>query len=236
MTTRVPATSPRTAAAPKLAPALLALAAALAGGCTTVKTTGTARSGTEQLLLTGAWDCALAKVDFRPLAGRKVFLDPQYVSVADKDWVLSSTRRRMAEQGVLLENSKDRAQLIVEPSLGAYGTDERSCTTGLPQTGTLLPGLVSPVGLLAGTASSGSTSAMTLTQYGEQHAVVKAALFAYDAKSGHLVWESGPLLAAQGVRDRYVFGVGPFRAGSLPEVEKYPREVQARIRQRFWRR
>jgi hypothetical protein len=227
------------AAAPKLARAVasaLALAAVFAVGCTTVKTTGTSRSGTEQLLLTGAWDCALAKVDFRPLAGRKVFLDPQFVSVADKDWVLSSTRRRMVEQGVLLANSKDNAQVIVEPSLGAYGTDERSCTTGLPQVGSMLPGLISPIGMLAGTVNSGSTSAMTLTQYGEQDAVVKAALFAYDAKSGHLVWESGPLLAAQGVRDRYVFGVGPFRAGTLPEAERYPKEVQARIRQRFWRR
>ena len=59
-----------------------------AGGCTSVKMTGTARTGTEQLLLTGTWDDALCRVDFRPLAGTKVFVDPQYIStVVDKDWV-----------------------------------------------------------------------------------------------------------------------------------------------------
>jgi hypothetical protein len=210
----------------------LALAAALAAGCTTVKSSGTARSGTEQLLLTGAWDCALARVDFRPLAGRKVFLDPQFVTVTDKDWVISSTRRAMAEQGVLLENNKDHAQVIVEPSFGAYGTDERSCTSGLPQGNPLLPALVSPTTAVAGAAGS-STSAMTLTQYSEQDAVVKAALFAYDAKSGQLLWESGPLLGAQGVRDRYFLGTGPIRFGSLPEVTRYPKEVDAKIRRRL---
>jgi hypothetical protein len=212
----------------------LALLAALSGGCTTVKSTGTSRSGTEQLLLTGAWDCALARVDFRPLAGWKVFLDPQFVSVADKDWVLSSTRRSMAEQGVFLENNKDHAQVIVEPAFGAYGTDERSCTSGLPQGGALLPALVSPAGVAA-VPPGGSTSALTLTQYSEQDAVVKAALFAYDAKTGRLLWESGPLLGAQGVRDRYFFGAGPIRVGSLPEVTKYPRQVDAQIRRRLWK-
>ena len=107
----------------------------MAGGCTSVKTTGTSRSGTEQLLLTGAWDSALCAVDFRPLAGARVYLDPQFVSVVDKDWVLSSIRRAMARQGVLLENSKDKAQLIVEPSFGAYSGLPMRCA----QTGVLEP-------------------------------------------------------------------------------------------------
>src|SRR5262249_24557453 len=48
----------------------------LAGGCTSMKVTGTPRTGTEQLLLTCTWDAALRAVDFRPLAGSRVFLDP----------------------------------------------------------------------------------------------------------------------------------------------------------------
>jgi hypothetical protein len=223
------------ASARKAAPAIaLALSASIAGGCTTVKATGTSRSGTEQLLLTGAWDSALCRVDFRPLAGWKVFLDPQFVGVADKDWVLSSTRRAMAEQGVMLENNKDHAQVIVEPAFGAYGTDERSCTSGIPQSAPLIAASALTGGMAAGTATA-STSALTLSQYNEQDAVVKAALFAYDAKTGRLLWESGPLFGTQGVRDRYVAGIGPIRSGSLVEVEKYPKEVQAKIRRRFLR-
>ena len=62
------ATNPRGNLGPFRACAL-ALTLATAGGCGTVKTSGTTRTATEQLLLTNAWDSAVQKVDFRPLAG-----------------------------------------------------------------------------------------------------------------------------------------------------------------------
>jgi hypothetical protein len=210
----------------------------LTGGCTSVKMTGTTRSGTEQLLLTGAWDSALGSVDFRPLAGRRAYLDPQYVTVTDKDWILSSTRRTMAEQGVLLESSKDHAEVIVEPAVGAYGTDDRTCTTGLPQVG-FFPSLLGTAAVAGSSSSSSpsssSSSALTVSQTNKQDAVVKAALFAYDAKSGALVWESGPLFSAQGLRDRFLFGTGPYRISSVPSVDEYPREAQSATRRQAWR-
>ena len=46
--------------------------------------------------------------------------------------MISSIRRTMAEQGVLLENNKDKAQVIVEAAFGAYGTDQRDRKFGLP--------------------------------------------------------------------------------------------------------
>lgn len=210
------------------------LAVTLGGaGCTNFKATGSTRSGTEQLLLTGAWDSALCPVDFSPISGRAVFVDPQFVSVADKDWVVSSLRRHMAMQGVRLENDKAKADLIVEPAVGAYGTDDRSCTFGLPAM-SAMPSLLSPA-LLAGAAASASTStstssALTISQSNKSDAVVKAAIYAYDAKDGHLVWDSGVLLNAEGLRDHYVTGTGPYRISSLREVEDYPAQAQAQTR------
>src|SRR5689334_2298323 len=180
-------------------PAIISIGA---GGCTSVKMTGTARTGTEQLLLTGTWDDALHRVNFQPLAGTKVFVDPQYVNNADKEWILSSIRRTMAEQGVLLENNKDKAQVILEPSFGAWGTDQRDTTTGLPGVG-LGATMTGP----AITGSSGSS--LNFSQTNRQDAVVKTALYAYDAKTGRIVWESGVMLNAQGVRDHFIFGHGP---------------------------
>ena len=185
-----------------------ALVLVLAAGCTSVKVTGTPRSGTEQLLLTGTWDAALMGVDFRPLAGERVFLDAERISVVDKDWVISSIRRSMAEQGVLLENSKDKAKVIVEAAFGAYGTDERQRKLGLPGIG-LSPSLT---GVSVGATSS--ASALTLSETNQQDAVVKAALFAYEPKTGRMVWESGPLLNAQGSRDHFFGGSGPYRMSS----------------------
>jgi hypothetical protein len=76
---------------------------------------------------------------------------------------------------------------------------------------------------------------MTFSQTNKQDAVVKAALFAYDAKSGNLVWESGPLFSAQGLRDRFVFGTGPYRVSSVPAVDQYPKEARSATRLQGWR-
>jgi len=206
------------------------VATLLAGGCTTVKMTGTPRSGSEQLLLTGAWDSALCRVDFSPLAGLKVFLDPERITVVDKDWIITTIRRTMAEQGVSIENDKKNAQVILEVAIGAYGTDERNTKSGLPQVG-IVPSLSG-----ASVVSSNSTSSLTFSENNRQDAVVKAVMFAYEAKTGHLVWESGPMLDAEGLRDHFFFSSGPYRISSLPEVENYPSEAQSHTRKRLWHR
>jgi hypothetical protein len=212
--------------------ALFAIFLVAASGCTTVKMTGTARTGTEQLLLTGTWDDALGRVDFSPLAGARVFVDPSFVStVVDKDYVISSVRRTMAEQGVLLESNKDKAQIILEPTFGAYGTDMRDTNVGLPGM-TLAPSLLTG----AAVASSGSSSSLNLSQTNREDAVIKAMLFAYDAKSGRILWESGWLLNAQGVRDHFFMGAGPYRMSSRGEVERYPDESQVQTRKHFFQR
>ncbi len=210
--------------------ALGALALVLACGCTSVNVTGTPRTGTEQLLLTGTWDCALAGVNFGPLAGARVFLNAEHVSIVDKDWVISSIRRSMAEQGVLLENNKDKAQVIVEAAFGAYGTDQRNCKTGLPGVG-VTPSLTGPA-----VVSNGSSTSLTISETNQQDAVVKAAMFGYDAKTGRLVWDSGPIMNAQGLRDHFVLGSGPYRLSSRPEVEQYPSVSQSGARKRLFRR
>lgn len=206
------------------------VATLLTGGCTTVKMTGTPRSGSEQLLLTGAWDSALCRVDFSPLAGAKVFLDPERITVVDKDWIITTIRRTMAEQGVAIENEKKNAQVIVEVAVGAYGTDERNTKSGLPQVG-LVPSLSG-----ASVVSSNSTSSLTFSENNRQDAVVKAVMFAYEAKTGHIVWESGPMLDTEGLRDHFFFSSGPYRISSLPEVENYPSQAQAHTRKRLWHR
>jgi hypothetical protein len=200
----------------------------LSTGCTTIKMTGTARTGTEQLLLTGTWDSALAQVDFSPMSGTKVFLDPSHITVVDKDWIISSLRRTMAEQGLLLAENKEKAQTILEVAIGAYGTDERDRKFGLPGF-SLSPSLTTGAAL----SSSGTSTSLTFSQTNQQDAVVKATLFAYEAKSGRLVWESAPLYNAQGVRDHFVMGSGPYRLSSRPEVAQYPTESQGQTRKQF---
>jgi hypothetical protein len=186
---------------------LLLLALAPAEGCGTVRTTGTVRSGTEQLLLTNAWDSALQKVDFRPLTGVPVYLDATNINAAvDQGWIVSSLRQALLTQGVLLRAKPEQAQWIVEARVGAYGTDDYGLLVGIPQT--TVPQTITGM-------PSGTIPEMPLIKRNDQHAVAKLALFAYDRASGQLVWTSGTMLAKANAKDVFVFGLGPFQRGSI---------------------
>jgi hypothetical protein len=181
-------------------------------GCGTVKTTGTSRTGTEQLLLTNAWDSALAKVDFRPLTGVPVYVDTTNASAVDQGWVVSSLRQALLTQGVLLRAKPEQAQWIVEARVGAYGTDAYNAMVGIPQT-TVPPTFTG--------VPTGTIPEIALFKKSHQEAVTKLALFAYDRASGQLVWTSGTVLATSSARDLYVGGVGPIQGGTIRGGTKF---------------
>ncbi len=180
-------------------------------GCGTVKQTGTARTGTEQILLTNAWDDALRKVDFRPLAGVPIFLDTQYVTAVDQGWVISSLRQAMLAQGVLLRDKAEKAQWIVEARVGAYGTDSYNWLVGVPQV--TVPPTLSGI-------PTGTIPEIPIVKKSDQLAYTKMALFAYDRASGQMVWRSGTQLAAANAKDVYVGGFGPISSGSIRKRNK----------------
>ena len=186
-----------------LAPVLMVVGL---GGCGTTKTTSTPRSATEQLLLTNAWDSALQKVDFRPLAGVPVFLDTANVTAIDQGWVVSSLRQAMLTQGVLLRPKAELAQWVVEARVGAYGTDEHNWMIGIQQT--TIPQTIT--GMPAGTIPE-----IPLAKKSDQRGVAKLALFAYDKASGQLVWNSGTMLAVATAKDVHVLGLGPIQSGTI---------------------
>jgi hypothetical protein len=208
----MPTTHPRRTPTPThpaaLLPRALALAtcAAVLAGCGTTKTSGTARTGTEQLLLTNAWDTALQKIDFRPLAGVPVYLDTTNVTAVDQGWVVSSLRQAMLAQGVLLRQKPEQAQWVVEARVGAYGTDQSSLLVGIAQT--QIPQTIT--GMPAGTIPE-----VPLVKKQNQYGVAKLALFGYDRASGQLVWNSGTMLAMSTAKDVHILGVGPIQSGTI---------------------
>lgn len=190
-------------------PLALSMSAALAvaaSGCGSTKVTGTARTGTEQLLLTSAWDKALHRVDFRPLTGVPVYLDTTHVTAVDQGWVISSLRQAMLSQGVLIRAKPEQAQYIVEAAVGAYGTDEDSFLLGVPQT--TVPNVMPGV-------PSGTIPEVTLAKRSRQQAVAKLSLFAYDRASGVLVWNSGTMLDKADTKDVYIGGFGPIKSSTV---------------------
>jgi hypothetical protein len=59
-------------------------------GCGTTRMSDTQRTATEQLLISNAVDQAVSQIDFRPLAGKRVYFDAQYLDgTVDKGYVVS---------------------------------------------------------------------------------------------------------------------------------------------------
>ncbi len=185
---------------------LVSMGLVLAWGCGSTKMTGTARTGTEQLLLTNAYDRAIQNIDFRPLTGVPVFLDTTHVKAVDEGWIISGLRQAMLAQGVLLRSKAEDAQWVVEARVGAYGTDEYNFLIGVPEANVpaTIPGL-----------PAGRVPEIPLIKKSDQHAVSKLALFAYDRASGQLVWNSGTMLGTANAKDLYVGGLGPIQGGSI---------------------
>src|SRR5205823_11750631 len=89
--------------------------ASLALGCGTTRMSDTQRTATEQLLISNAVDKAVTQVDLRPLSGKPVFFDPQYLDgTVDKGYVTSSLRQQLLASGCVLQEDRTKATYVIE--------------------------------------------------------------------------------------------------------------------------
>lgn len=173
-------------------------------GCTTSKTTNTARSATEQLLISTAVDRSLAKVDFRPLRDRLVFVEEKYVDGVDKNYLLASVRHHVSQAGGRLAAKPEQAEVILEVRSGGVGTESKSTYFGSPALS--IPG---PFPM--------SLPEIKLINRSKQLAVAKIGLLAYAAKTRRPVGAGGVSLSLSKEDNWFFFGVGPFEQGSVRE-------------------
>ena len=156
--------------------------ALLAAGCGTTRTSDTSRTATEQLLVSSAIDQTVSRLDFRLLADRKVFFDPQYLDgTVDKGYLISSIRQHLLAHGALLQEERENSLYVVEPRSGAIGTDKNSLLVGTPALSlpALVPGIPTSIPEIA------------LVKNTDQKGVAKIAVFAYNRVTGRALWQSG---------------------------------------------
>ena len=177
------------------------LALTFCAGCATTKTSHTARTATEQLLLSNAIDQSLNKVDFSAMHGRKVFLDQTYLDGVDKQYVIASLRHHLLYNGVHLAAAADKADVILEPRSGGIGTDTTESYYGIP--GISLPG-----GLF-------TLPEIKLVTRTNQHATAKIGLAAYDAGQRSIVGGGGVSIAKATHNNWNVLGIGPYVTGTM---------------------
>lgn len=180
---------------------LVATALALTfAGCATTKTSSTARTSTEQLLISNAVDHALNKVDFSSFAGHAVYLDDKYVDCVDKNYVVASIRHRLLHVGARPVDAPDKADVVVEARAGAVGTTLSDSFVGVPEI--TLPGML-------------TLPEVRLLERKEQRGTAKLGLVAYDPKTKAILGDGGTSLAQADDSNWFVVGVGPFQSGTL---------------------
>jgi hypothetical protein len=168
--------------------------------------TDTARTATEQLLISNAVDQAVSQIDFRPLAGKTVFCDPQYLDgTVDRGYVISSVRQQLLAIGATLHDERNKAEYVVEVRSGAIGTDRHSLLVGVPQmtVPAIVPGQPSQI------------PEIPVAKKTDEQGVAKIALFAYNRHTGQRLWQSGTVQSVSDARDFWIAGLGPFRAGTI---------------------
>ncbi|MFG0335241.1 MAG: DUF6655 family protein [Maioricimonas sp. JB049] len=169
-------------------------------GCASTKTSNTARTAVEQLLVSNAVDQALDRIDFRPFAGQPVFIQEKYVDCVDKAYVIGSLRHRVMNAGGRIVDSVDDATVVLELRSGSVGTNTSESFIGVPEVA--LPGMMTlpEVQMLSRTYQTGTA---------------KLGMVAYDAKTREVLGAGGVSLAQSDDSNWFVAGVGPFQTGSI---------------------
>ena len=175
-------------------------------GCGTTRMTDTQRAASEMLLISQAVDNAIVQMDCTSLNGQSVFLDTQYLDgTVDKGYVISTLRQHLLTNGVRLQDERKSADYVVEARSGGVGTDRYGLLVGIPQTSmpAVIPGQPTQIPEIA------------LIKRTDMKGIAKLAVFAYERKSGNMVWQSGLTEARSNLKDTWVFGAGPFSRGSI---------------------
>jgi hypothetical protein len=160
----------------------LVAAALLAGGCTTIRTTDTARTATEQLLLSTAVDHALKAANLTDFANRKVFLDTTCFDSYDSKYAIGTIRDALSRAGARLEDDATNSDIVMEARSGALSTDNSSYLLGIPNMGVPIP--------LAGAVQ---TPELAFYKSEKQSSTAKIVLLAFARESRLHVYSSGPL-------------------------------------------
>jgi hypothetical protein len=119
----------------------------------------------------------------------------------------------------LIQDTRDAADVIVEPRVGALGTDGHEVVYGIPQSGSI----TSAASMFSSTPLP-SIPEVSFGKSNAQSGIAKIIVYAYDRQSREPVWQSGIAKAESTSRDTWLLGAGPFQKGSIYEGMRFAGE------------
>jgi hypothetical protein len=113
---------------------LLVLALCLLGTACTgeIRETTTARSAEEMVHISTAAERSVARMNFRALAGKKVFVDERYLKGVDRGFVMSCVHEQVVAAGMQRVKSRENADVVLELRCAGLGTYDYHLEVGLP--------------------------------------------------------------------------------------------------------
>lgn len=138
--------------------------------------------------------------DYSRLAGLKVFVKSAN-SATDVDYLKSLVRQQLAANGAFVKDDEASADYIVEVATGASGTNRYELMYGIPET---------TIPAIGGMTTATSIPEFAIAKRSDQKAQVKVRMWAYNKTTGFIIWQSGVKTKASHIRDRWIFGAGPF--------------------------
>ncbi len=100
--------------------------------------------------------------------------------------------------------------MIVEPRVGALGTDGHEVVYGIPQTGA-----INSAATMLASAPMPAIPEISFGKANAQSGIAKIIVYAYDKESREPIWQSGIAKAESTSRDTWLLGAGPFQKGSI---------------------
>ncbi|HVT29568.1 MAG TPA: DUF6655 family protein [Lacipirellulaceae bacterium] len=194
--------------------AIFAAVALSLPGCGTTRSSDTARTATEQLLISDAIDRAVQTMDVRALAGQTVFLDDSKLAESvDKNYLISTLRQYLLDNGCKIREKREDAEFVVEARSGAIGTDSNDLLFGLPSINVPQIPLVQPVPAVI--------PEIPIAKRKDQRGVAKIAIFAYHRETGAPVWQSGLVEQESSANNVWILGAGPFQRGTIYHATEF---------------
>lgn len=184
-------------------------------------------TATDQLLMSDAVDATISKVDFTPLAHKKVYLDSTYIKtqkgplLIDSDYVISSLRQQMVGAAVQLVENRDEADLIAEARLGALGLDGHNVIYGIPASN----GFSAATSTIAGAPLIPAIPEIAFARHEAKSGAAKVAVFAYDRETREPYWQSGISKSSSSSHDTWVLGIGPWQKGTIYDRTRFAGSV-----------
>lgn len=177
-------------------------------GCGTTKFSDTSRTATEQLLISSAMEDLVDEYDYSRLAGLKIFIKTAN-NATDSEYLKSLVRQQLAANGAFIKDEEAQADYIVEIAPGTVGTNRYELMYGIPET---------TIPAIGSMTTATSIPEFALIKRTDQKAQVKLRMWAYNRTTGAIIWQSGVNTKSSQLRDRWIFGAGPFTTATYDDA------------------